>query len=596
MSETEALGLAIVVWLGAWIGATLALPLVPPWSVGAGLAVAAAFADRPRLLVLAGLLVAVSLGARADAGFLPSPTGRFEGTVRLLTDPAPFGIGTQTEVRLEDGRRLRLTLAPPLSWESERWHAGWPIDVAGRIAALEETPWGRSRHLVGALTAESAEPSGGPPWWMRPSEALRSLVSASSGGFDSETASLYNGLVIGDDRDQSIGQQARFRAAGLSHLLAVSGQNVAFVLLVMSPLLRRLPPVARLAGTAAVLTVFAVATRLEPSVMRATLTAGIAAWAMSFGRRSSGIQTLSLAVAGLVLIDPFLIDSVGFQLSVAASSGILLLGPSLAGRAPGPAWFAQTIGATLGAQLGVLPLLLLTFGPVSLITIPANLLAGWAAGMVMTWGMSGGLLAGAMSAGPGPDRLGDVLQWPAGMLVSWVDGVARWASLAPAPMVTPRLVAPLLASVAVLWLWGPRLGRTMRLAVVLLLSAVAVVHGTRAAPDVVLTLESGATYWPPDETHPAVLVIASGADRRLLSELLASGVRSTDLIILERGDRVTRPLLLDAIDQLSPSLVLAPADHVIRGAHALTAPASIAVAGGRLQIAIEGRRLEVTSE
>jgi hypothetical protein len=78
--------------------------------------------------------------------------------------------------------------------------------------------------------------------------------------------------------------------------------------------------------------------------------------------------------------------------------------------------------------------------------------------------------------------------------------------------------------------------------------------------------------------------------------LWASGIRSADLVVLERGDVNSRPLGRAVIDQLRPGLVLAPADHVIIGAHALDRVATVEVSGGRLRIEPDGRRLRVRSE
>ena len=69
---------------------------------------------------------------------------------------------------------------------------------------------------------------------------MHHTVEAGLGSFDPDDRALFLGIVFGDDRGQSELEQFRFRASGLGHLTAVSGQNVAFVLVAASPLLRRL--------------------------------------------------------------------------------------------------------------------------------------------------------------------------------------------------------------------------------------------------------------------------------------------------------------------------------------------------------------------
>src|SRR5262249_3914154 len=125
---------------------------------------------------------------------------------------------------------------------------------------------------------------------------------------------LFTGFVLGDDRDEPPEVADDFAATGLTHLLAVSGENVAFVLALAGPLLRRLGWRGRLAVGLAVLLLFGLVTRWQPSVLRAVAMAGLAMVATLTGRPQSPVRLLALAVAGLVLIDPLLVMSLGFRL------------------------------------------------------------------------------------------------------------------------------------------------------------------------------------------------------------------------------------------------------------------------------------------
>ena len=109
-------------------------------------------------------------------------------------------------------------------------------------------------------------------------------------------------------------------------------------------LLRRFSLVGRLLGGAAALLVFCAMTRFEPSVLRAGAMSGLALVAAFLGRPVSGLRLLALAGAGLMVVDPFLVHSLGFGLSCGASAGILLLAGPLAGRLPGPPAGAGTPG------------------------------------------------------------------------------------------------------------------------------------------------------------------------------------------------------------------------------------------------------------
>ena len=185
---------------------------------------------------------------------------------------------------------------------------------------------------------------------------VRQLLERGARTMDPVDRSLYLGFVIGDDR----GQPPRatiddFRASGLAHLSAVSGENVALLLAVASPVLRRARAPTRWAATLALIGWFALLTRFEPSVLRASVMAALAATAVVGGRPSRPVRILGLTVTIVLLVDPLLVHSVGWWLSVGATAGIALLAAPLAARLPGPAPVRLALAVTLAAQLGVAP-------------------------------------------------------------------------------------------------------------------------------------------------------------------------------------------------------------------------------------------------
>jgi competence protein ComEC len=246
-------------------------------------------------------------------------------------------------------------------------------------------------------------------------------------------AALFTGLVIGDDLRQPTATVQSFRAAGLSHLTAVSGQNVAFVLAAASPLLRRLRAGPRWTVTVGLVVWFMALTRFEPSVLRAGFMAILAATAFVLGRRQHPLRLLCLTVMVLVLIDPLLVWSVGFWLSAGATGGVIVVGPRLAQRLPGPGWFTTPLGITLGAQVGVALPSLLVFGRLPLVSVPANLLAVPVGGFVMLYGLPAGLVAAALPP------IDSVVMFPAVVGTRWVETVA---ALAPRFEPAPRWTLP----------------------------------------------------------------------------------------------------------------------------------------------------------
>ncbi len=236
--------------------------------------------------------------------------------------------------------------------------------------------------------------------------------------------SLFNGLVIGDDRFEPPAMVQEFRDSGLSHLTAVSGQNVAYVIAAAAPLIRRLRPASQWAATVVLVVWFVAITRFEPSVVRAGSMAVISVSGYILGRQRAPARVLALAVGVLVVADPLLVWSVGFWMSVMATAGVSVIGPRLRPLIPGPAWLAEPASVSIGAQLGVAPISLAVFGQLPLVAIPANLLAVPVAGFVMLYGLPAGLTAGAFGRG----LIADLIQVPSEVGTRWVATVASLAA------------------------------------------------------------------------------------------------------------------------------------------------------------------------
>jgi len=598
--ELLAVAIAGTAWFGAGLGPGFCRP-APVAVAGAALAgVGLMVLARPRSALVRALVVTVVLGgvgllagARgvdAADGYRPLQPGPLPSPVEVLGDPEPVGVaGWRVEIRLPDGGRVDAVAHGRAGLDLSRTEVGQSLAVEGRVRPIDDRPWLRTRHLVAVATITEVSVLGGPAPWRTAIEAVRHRVRAGGEVLSERQQALYHGLVLGDDRFQPPGQTLRFRLSGLTHLLAVSGQNVAFVLAAAAPLTGRLGPRSRLITLLVVLVVFALITRLEPSVLRAVSTAGLSSWAALTGRTRSGLGVLAAAVSVLVLVDPFLVDSVGFQLSVAASSGILLLTPALTRLIPGPGWLVAPLATGLGAQVAVAPLLSHYFGPVSLVTIPANLAAGWAAAVVMIWGLTLGLVAGLA-----PPPIAVVIQWPVAGLLWWLEAVAAIGARAPDPR--PGLLAVTVFTCCALVaraLPGPLPGRALLGLVVVV--AVAAVPVAPAEPG-----ECGVGIgWYPSGPGSGLSVLVVGADAGLRSveSCRRLGIRSVDLVVAEGGDRSTGSLVGALVDVVEVGQVLAPPMHSIVGARRQVEPLAVPTGWGRLVVEApagsDGRRLVV---
>jgi ComEC/Rec2-related protein len=410
--------------------------------------------------------------------------------------------------------------------------AGEVVRVRGRVQPVaRQEPWLVARHIGGRLTVLVVEGwrPGDPS--ARVANGLRRTLAAGADPMNERQRALFTGLVIGDDRHQPVDLADDFLGAGLTHLLAVSGQNVAFVLALTGPLLRRLRLWPRLLCTLGVISLFGVMTRFEPSVLRASVMAGLAATVAMAGQPTARARIIGLAVTGLLLADPLLVRSAGFQLSVCAATAIVVLAPRLTPVLPGPASVREALGVTLAAQLGVAPVLLLTFGPVPVASLPANLLAVPVAGLVMVWGLTVGMLAGIA-----PEPWAGILHVPTRLALTWLELVADRAARAPLGELRVGHFAGLAVGlmVAVVARHRPGLSRCGRgVAALALAAAVVAAH---APPPLRSSPAAGVVRWHAGGTDVVVLGGAGGRSQlgapAVLEGLRRNGLGALDVLVV----------------------------------------------------------------
>lgn len=229
-----------------------------------------------------------------------------------------------------------------------------------------------------------------------PLMALRRTAVSSFEGLPGSSGPLLAGFVFGDTRRVSPETVQTMRAAGLSHLFAVSGANVTFVIAGFQPLLMFLPLRARLLASLVITWVFVAITGAPPSIVRAGAMLSAALFDRWRGLGRFPIRGLAGAVTVCVLIDPYLVRSLGFALSVAATAGIVGLSPWL-GHRLGGGRFAELLAPTLSAQLCAMPLLFGAGLTTPIAGIAANV---WAAALVGPITLGGVALAAISSVAP----------------------------------------------------------------------------------------------------------------------------------------------------------------------------------------------------
>ena len=357
---------------------------------GALIAVIAALAARRRPVVAAvavGLVLVLLRGAIGAVGQGPAGqsvvpgSGEHEAVVLSVGTP---GDGLQRAV---------LELRPPdAAQHVYAWLPRYPPVFAGDIVRVSgpiqpapaDSDFGAFLARSGisyTLRSPSLDVDGSDGSALAALEGFRRQIAALiATALPEPQAGLATAMAIGLRDLVSRDVAADFRAAGLSHVVAISGWHITLIGAVVSGLLGGLTRRRRSTVVLIVIAAYAILAGASPSVLRAAVMAGVVLVARESGRRGGAQAALALTVLALLMADPATITDAGFQLSATATAGLLAwasrLRDWLAAHLPTatPAWLLEALGVSLAAQAATLPLTLLDFERVSLVSPLANLL------------------------------------------------------------------------------------------------------------------------------------------------------------------------------------------------------------------------------
>jgi competence protein ComEC len=549
--------------------------------------IAAAVAEvraRPHHLAVAGLVVGLAAGQRAPAVVLSAPVvllavvrhppavllataailaGALLGQARLTaldrTTLSPlFGHATSARAILLEAPRRRAFggRAAVVSLRRERvmvrtsrrvrWPAvgvGAEIRVRGGLERLGPNDgWLRPRNVHAVLKAESIRATGRRRGGLSGTvDAIRERAEhALERGLPEPQAALLLGMALGED--EALGESTReeFRSAGLSHLVAASGQNVMLLVALVFGVaaLAGVGLGARLVGVLALIALYVPLAGAGPSIQRAGIMGAAGVVATLAGRPAARWHALLLAAAVTLLLNPRAIEEPGWQLSFAAVAAIMLLGRRVAEalrRRGVPPALAEAFALTAAATLGTAPLIALEFGRTSLVSLPGNVLAAPAVAPVMWLGMGAAALGQFSAAAAAP------LAALAGYPLAYLIWLAHAAAGLPAAEVAapPALVAAVCAALAA----AATSRRARRLAPAMLAAAL-------LAAVAVPALGSRATIGPPtgwrvtfldvgqgdatllQERTNAVLVDTGPPDGDIVERLRRAGVERLDVLVV----------------------------------------------------------------
>lgn len=443
--------------LAAFVAGLLAAPIAPPRAVLLLAALAATIASRPPLALLAGaaVLTGALIGQARLAAYERSELSPLLGAtvavpVVLLEQPRPVRYGATALAELAAplagraaGERVMLRIRQRVTWPPAP--TGAVVVVRGRLRALgpfESHYARRGAHAAISLDTASltARRRGGA---MGVVDAIRARAErALDSGLPPAQAALLRGMTLGQDDKLDTRTRDDFRASSLAHVLAASGQNVALLLALALPLLTwaGLGLRGRLLACLALIALYVPLAGAGPSIQRAGVMGAATTVAALAGRPASRWYALLLAAAITLLVNPRASADPGWQLSFAAVVAIALLAAPVSGLLRGhhvPRPVADAVGISFAATLGTSPLLALHFAQVSLVGLPANLLAAPAIAPI-TWL---GMLAGAL--GQLTPALALPLNAVNAYLLAYVGWVARTAASVPHASVELALPGPL---------------------------------------------------------------------------------------------------------------------------------------------------------
>lgn len=245
-------------------------------------------------------------------------------------------------------------------------------------------------------------------------------------------APLTKALVLGYKNELSIETRNDFSRSGLAHIMAVSGMHVGFI---VAPFWLIIPwlwqkkhgKAGGLIFITLLLILYAGLTGFSPSVSRASLMLWLFVYGRLYHKLKDSINLAGVAIILLLIIDPFFLYNVGFQLSFGAVFTILLLIPKIQNKIPWryrTGWkgmVVSTVTMSVVVQISLFPILVYYFGEFSIIgpvtntlvlpLLPVTLSAGFAIAMIGTNFV---------------DQLMVYIAWPVELVFLWVEKVAYW--------------------------------------------------------------------------------------------------------------------------------------------------------------------------
>jgi competence protein ComEC len=477
------------------------------------------------------------------------PDGLRSGRCVLVAveDAKESGYGSYATMQMV-GADGRLYKVQAVMGDADRILARQKVNAYAVVSALPEAQSARYRHqgIVARVRLTGIEPveDEGPVGRLLD---IRRWAMGQFDGFDTRGAALMRAVLLGDRSQlEQDGLYDDMKAAGLAHMVAVSGAHLAIVGALIMALLTWVGVGKR--ATFIVLIVFFVAyallTGLAAPVVRAALMSGMAMGAVWGRRRGSACAALCVCVCVLLALDPSIAFSLSFFLSAASTMGIIVFSPlfvqwfdaGFGGRAPKT---SDAFGLTTASNLAIFPVSVSTFSRIAVVSPIANLFGAPILTFLLAAGFGSLLLCAVLPP------VGHVVL---GAVVGAADLAAAGASaLAHLPYASvfcslpiPFAIAVTVAVVVALWVFWPVLEprRARELAgVVAAVLVVAVLVAGHIVPDRIVMLDVGQGDAILIQSEGASMLVDTGnQDSALAAALGRQGVSRLDAVMVTHHD------------------------------------------------------------
>ncbi|MCV7281268.1 ComEC/Rec2 family competence protein [Mycolicibacterium flavescens] len=302
--------------------------------------------------------------------------------------------------------------------------AGTPVRLKARIGRPTR------RDLTVAVLSAVGDPTLGEAAAIhRAAHGVRAeFAAAARRSLPVDQAATLPALVLGDTSAVPRPTTEEFRAAGLTHLTAVSGANVTIVCGAVLLSAGLIGPRFAVAVAAVALLAFVVVVQPTASVLRAAVMGAITLLAVLSYRRRQAIPALSASVLVLMIAAPELAVDIGFALSVSATAALVVIAPVWSRRLVARGWpkpLADAVSVAVAAQLVTAPLVAGMAGTFSVVAVAANLAVAPVVVPITVLGTAAAALSPLWPAGAG------LLIRFTGPELWWLLGVARWAASVP---------------------------------------------------------------------------------------------------------------------------------------------------------------------